>query len=89
MKGFKIPPLDWNNQPIQPPQPTNPMIAREGPCPDASTRCKNCVHIFELARAKPVRRCKLRGDEKHLMNWPACAKFELRHDPMEAYDGRS
>jgi hypothetical protein len=82
--------LNWSNQPIQPPQPTNenPMIAQHGPYHDARVRCKSCVHIYELARATPVRRCALRGDMKHLMNWHACAKFKLREGPMDVYDGR-
>lgn len=84
-------PLDWSGQPIQPSQPTNenPMIAKEGPYEDTRVRCRSCVHIFELARAKPVRRCRLRGDVKHLMTWAACSNFELREGPMEVYDGRS
>lgn len=82
--------LDWKDQPIQPPQQEtgNPMTEREGPCSIEKATCQHCEHIYELYKFKPERRCDFRGDAKHLMRWPACAKFELREGPMRIYDGR-
>lgn len=85
------PPLDWYGQPIQThePKPNEEMIKQHGPCSIAKATCRHCVHIYELYKSKPERRCDFRGNAKHPMLWPACAKFELREGPMRIYGGRS
>lgn len=80
--------LDWNNQPIRPPEQlasVNPCVRLYGAGP-ADTTCAECVHLhyyhqsarWQKCDQKPKYRKGISGD--HRVRWPACSRYEKRKE---------
>ena len=85
--------LPWVGE-AAPKRDENPCIALYGAGPEGK-RCKDCVHLIGICKAKTYHKCLLRKNTHgaktdHKLRWQACAKFEERSQniPMPLYDGR-